>query len=166
MVVLSLGKQYFPQCAAVADSLHFEVEEHLRVILGEEIDRAALLCRANQLHTLRHRPVGDTFAEYVDAAFQAFDRIGRMFMEKVCQNDRVQVLFDELSEAAAVNDPLAESVLRILQPIGTVVADRCESAALKNEILRQTRSASRAHDADFQCSHDRFLSLIPLDLLS
>ena len=163
MVVLPLGKQDLPQRPAVDYPFHLDVEEHLGIILRQEIDRAALLRRPDQLDALRHGAVGDAFAEHMDAALQAFNGIRRVFMKEIGQNDRVHVLLDELLEAVAVNDPLAVSVFGVLKPVRTVIADRRERTALKEEIPGQPQSASRAHNADFQCSHDRFLSLNPQD---
>ena len=115
MDVLALAVFELADAALLVEPLHLLIEDHVRVVLGEHVNLAALLDRSRQRHAFAQGVAGRGFAHYVFAGIECFDGKRGVLVEVVGEHDRVEVAAEKL-----------------------VIIDECwhvESLALCNETL-------------------------------
>ena len=109
VVIFALGIHDLSERAAVDNSLHLTSKQHLRIVLGKQINALAFFECTHKFYALTHCCIGDTFAENVNVTLKALNSKRNVMAEVIRQNDSVHRMLDKLVEALVRNNGFINS---------------------------------------------------------
>ena len=157
MVVFAFRIDDLAEGTALSDPLHFQIEEHLRIVFGEEIHGVGVLFRrTDQRNAFCHGAVADAFGIHVDSPLKASDGVGSVFVEEVRKDHRIYAVFNEGVEIV-VNSGIGELSLRFFKAHIAEIAYRSNLASQSGKIDCQVNAASCTEHTDSVLFHNDLL---------